>query len=115
MLEGDGAKLKQLVSILVDNGIKHSKEGGQVTIQLTKEKKEAMLTVTNVGEAIPEAVRSQLFERFYRGDSSRSGEEGHYGLGLAIAKAIASAHQGQIEVCCHDGLVEFCVNLPISS
>lgn len=114
-LEGDPAKLKQLVSILVDNGIKHSEKGNPVIVKLMKEKHSVRLSVLNRGEEIPLVQRSQLFERFYRADASRGGEEGHYGLGLAIAKAIVTAHKGQIEVSCYDGWVEFRVNLPILS
>lgn len=114
-LEGDSTKLKQLVSILVDNGIKHSEENSPVIVCLKREKHSVQFSVINRGAEIPLAQRNQLFERFYRLDSARGGEEGHYGLGLSIAKAIVTVHKGRIEVLCYDGWVEFRVNLPILS
>ena len=71
-----------------------------------------LLSVINDGE-IPEEQRKHLFERFYRTDSARSDEGQNYGLGLAIAKAIAEAHKGTIDVHCSKGKVEFIVKLPI--
>lgn len=111
-VEGDGGRLKQLVSILLDNAVSHA-EGGTVKITLSKERSHAVLSVTNEGAALTSTQREHLFDRFYRIDEARSTDSNHYGLGLAIAKAICDAHRGHIEVGCHDGLVEFCVSLPI--
>ncbi len=110
--EGNGAQIKQLVSILLDNAICHSKADGEVRLTLKKDHGVATLSVINEGDEISQAQRAQIFERFYRLDPARSGEDKHYGLGLAIAKAIVNAHRGQIEVRCYNGLVEFLVNLP---
>jgi len=100
----------QLVTILVDNAISHtdSTDGQEkkVSVVLAEEKGAAVLSVTNPGEEIPEAEREKLFERFYRTDSSHE-FTGHYGLGLAIAKAIADANHARISVACADGLVTF--------
>lgn len=111
-VEGNSAQLKQLVSILLDNAIRHSSGGDEVTLTLREKQRYAELSVTNRGEEIPPAQREQLFERFYRADNVRNGEDGHYGLGLAIAKAIVTAHKGEIRVSCHDGLVAFIVEIP---
>lgn len=111
-VEGDGGRLKQLVSILLDNAVSHA-EGGTVKITLSKERSHAVLSVTNEGAALTSTQREHLFDRFYRIDEARSADSNHYGLGLAIAKAICDAHKGHIEVGCRDGLVEFCVSLPI--
>ena len=113
-VEGNRTQLKQLVSILLDNAIQHSKTQGEVTLSLKKERNMARLSIINRGEEIPEAQREEIFERFYRIDTARNGETRHYGLGLAIAKAIVTAHKGQIEVLCYDGFIEFKVLLPIS-
>ena len=114
VVEGNGTQLKQLTSILLDNAIRHSKADGQVRLTLTKDHGAAELSVVNHGDEIPAEHREKIFERFYRMDPARNGEDKHYGLGLAIAKAIATAHHGHIEVRCYNGLVEFRVNLPIS-
>ncbi len=113
VVKGNGTQLKQIVSILLDNAIRHSKEQGEVYLSLTKEHGVAKLSVKNKGNEIPIEQREKIFERFYRVDTARNGEDRHYGLGLAIAKAIAIAHKGSIDVDCYDGLVEFKFQIPI--
>ncbi len=110
---GNSVQLRQLISILIDNAIRHGEGGKEIWITLKKEKNHALLSVANEGAEIPPEQRKHLFERFYRADSARTGEERHYGLGLAIAKAIVTSHQGSIELQCHDGKVEFVVKLPL--
>lgn len=112
MLEGNSAQLKQTVSILLDNAIHHSSDKGEISLCLSRHRNYASLTVINVGAEIPPEQRSQIFERFYRADTARSGEAKHYGLGLAIAKSIVTAHGGRIDVSCRNGLVEFKLELP---
>ena len=73
-----------------------------------------MLSVVNAGPPIPAEAQKQIFERFYRTDSARTGEGQNYGLGLAIAKAVVLAHKGSIDVRCFDGKVEFYARLPIA-
>lgn len=104
---GNSTQLSQLVSILVDNAIQHGQGGKEVLVSLTHNRSTAVLSVINAGEPIPREQQEQLFERFYRADEARTGKDNHYGLGLAIAKAIVQAHKGKIEVRCRDGLVEF--------
>lgn len=111
-VKGNNTQLKQIVSILLDNAIRHSKEQGEVYLSLTKEHGCAKLSVINKGDEIPVEQREQIFERFYRVDTARNGEDKHYGLGLAIAKAIATSHKGHIEVQCFNGFVEFKVQIP---
>ena len=113
-VEGNSPQLKQLTSILLDNAIRHSKPDGEVLLTLTKDHSIAEISVINKGEEIPAEHRMRIFERFYRMDSARNGEDKHYGLGLAIAKAIVDTHHGHIEVLCYNGLVEFRVSLPIA-
>ena len=109
---GNSTQLKQIVSILLDNAIRHSEGQGEVWLTLTKEHGLAKLSVVNKGNEIPEEQREQIFERFYRVDTARNSEDKHYGLGLAIAKAITTSHKGQIKVLCYNGLVEFKVQIP---
>ena len=110
---GNSTQLKQIVSILLDNAIRHSKEQGEVWLTLTKEHGFAKLSVINKGDEIPEEQRTKIFERFYRVDTARNSEDKHYGLGLAIAKAIATSHKGHIEAQCFNGFVEFRVQIPV--
>ncbi len=112
-MKGSSAQMKQLVAILLDNAIRHSGAAGEVRLALTKDHGIAELSVTNEGDEIPAEARERIFERFYRMDTTRNSEDKHYGLGLAIAKAIVTTHHGHIEVLCYNGLVEFRVNLPV--
>lgn len=104
---GNSTRLSQLVSILVDNAIRHGQHGKEITVKLTETRGSAVLSVVNAGDAIPKDKMEHLFERFFRTDEARCGEDNHYGLGLAIAKAVVTAHKGKIEVRCYNGLVEF--------
>ena len=112
-IEGNSSQLKEVVSILLDNAIRHSKGKDEVYLNLTKEHAAAILSVINKGDEIPKEQCELLFERFYRVDNVRNSEDKHYGLGLAIAKSIVDTHKGQIKVKCYDGLVEFKVKLPL--
>lgn len=111
MLMGNNTQLSQLISILVDNAIQHSYGGKEIVINLSSSRNNSILSVINSGQAIPQDKINQLFERFYRVDEARTDNNNHYGLGLAIAKAIVEAHKGKIEVFCYNGLVEFRVTI----
>ena len=113
-VNGSSIQLKQLVSILLDNAVRHNSEGNEISLILKEERGFARLSVINNGEEIPTEQREQLFDRFYRADPARNGEDKHYGLGLAIAKAITTAHKGKISVRCYDGKIEFSVRIPLS-
>lgn len=96
-LVGDEKSIRQLVNILLDNALKYSPEGGEVSVSLHRQARQLRLTVRNtVREPIPKEQLPHLFERFYRVDSSRSAQTGGYGIGLSVAKAIVSAHSGKI-------------------
>jgi signal transduction histidine kinase len=105
-------QISQVVSILVDNAIEHSLPNSIVTAKLCVKHNKALLYVTNFGNEIPNEQRKLIFERFYRADYSRNSENNHYGLGLAIAKSIVTAHHGNISVSCKNGLVTFAVSIP---
>ena len=113
MLKGNSEQLKQLVAILLDNAIEHSADKTDVRVSLQEQKNRVVLAVANKGIEIPMDQREHLFERFYRGDYSRNSEGNHYGLGLAIAKAITETHKGSMKVICEHGYVIFEVQLPI--
>lgn len=113
-VKGNNTQLSQLVSILTDNAMQHGQRGKEIVVSLTYSHGTAVLSVINAGEPIPPDRMAMLFERFYRMDEARNSKDSHYGLGLAIAKAIADTHKGKMEVQCYEGLVEFRVVLPAS-
>ena len=103
----NGNQIKEVIGILLDNAIKHSPLKGEIKVNLKKEKGNIVLTVTNKGDEIPKEEQEKIFERFYRADKSRNRNENRYGLGLAIAKNIATNHNGKISVNCENGYTTF--------
>lgn len=102
----DEDSIKELVEILLDNAIKHSKKKGTINLSLKKDE-QIILLVENEGEAIPKGEEEKMFERFYRVDKARSGKDNRYGLGLAIAKNIVLLHKGKIKASSMDGITTF--------
>jgi len=98
MVEGDPARLKQVIVNLLDNAIKYTTAGGRVRLTVRREQDSAVLEVDDDGIGIPAEALPHVFKRFFRVDSSRSREQGGAGLGLAIVKSICSAHGAEIEV-----------------
>jgi heavy metal sensor kinase len=98
MVQGDPARLKQVVVNLLDNAIKYTPGGGRVRLTVRREQGHALLEVADNGVGIPAEALPHVFKRFFRVDSSRSREQGGAGLGLAIVKSICSAHGADIEV-----------------
>ena len=94
-IKGDKQSVKNLLTILLDNAIKHSSANAIIDVTLKKEGK-TILSVTNTGSNVPDEDSDKIFERFYRGDSSRSRSSGGSGLGLAIAKTIATTNNWKI-------------------
>ena len=113
-LSGDAASLERLVMILLDNAVKYAGQGGKADLTLGQRGDRAVLVVENTGPPIQAEHLPHLFERFYRADSSRSREQGGYGLGLAIAQAVVRAHRGDISVASDNvhGTV-FTVTMPV--
>jgi two-component system OmpR family sensor kinase len=113
---GDQDQLKQVVFNLIGNAINYTPAGGEVTIGLGKVNKQARLSVTDTGPGIPAEDLPHIFERFYRGEKSRTRSRGGkgFGLGLSIAYWIIRNHGGRIEVDSIPGKgTTFCVWLPI--
>ena len=92
----DRDRIRQVASILLDNAVKYTAEGGKVTVRVRETNGWAELEVSDTGVGIPEDQLPLIFERFYRADPSRTA--GGAGLGLSIARQIAEAHGGTIEV-----------------
>lgn len=95
---GDEVEIRQLITILCDNAVKYTNEGGIIRLSLYKSGKSIMLEMYNTCEYVDPSTVSRLFDRFYRADSSRSRETGGYGIGLSIAQAIVTNHRGKIRV-----------------
>lgn len=109
---GDGGQLHQVVANLLANAHTHTPEGTEVLIALERAPASAVLTVTDGGPGIPPELQTHLFERFVRGDRSRSRRAGSTGLGLAIVHAIVEAHGGAVSVDSAPGRTRFRVELP---
>lgn len=103
-LKGNEKAIRQLISILLENAFKYSPVNGTVSLTLKKQGKALLLSVFNTTEYfISNDSLNQLFERFYRIDPSRNSQTGGYGIGLSVAKAIVTAHNGKIHAKTEDG------------
>ena len=97
-LSGDENKIKQLVTILLDNALKYSVRGTKTELSLEKSGNKVFLQISNaIEKEMGKEEREKLWKRFYRLEESRSEEKG-YGLGLSIAKEIVRMHHGEIKV-----------------
>lgn len=96
ILKSDSEKVKQVITILMDNAIKYTDKKGRIQITLTKTMHHIAFSIQNSGQGIPPQHLSRLFDRFYRADPARTQENGGYGLGLPIAKAIIDRLGGKI-------------------
>ena len=109
---GDDARLHQVLANLLSNASTHTPGGTTVTTTLSTLADEVVLTVSDDGPGIPTYLLPEVFERFARGDSSRSRAAGSTGLGLAIVAAVVAAHGGDVGVESEPGRTEFTVWLP---
>ena len=102
-MHGSEKQIRQLVSILLDNAVKYSDDGGYIRLTLKRQGKTLRLAVENSAESVTKETLDNMFERFYRGDPSRNSATKGYGIGLSIAQAIVRAHRGRIAAECPDG------------
>jgi heavy metal sensor kinase len=115
VVEGDSARLKQVVVNLLDNAIKYTPQNGKIQLRVRAVNGHAVLEVEDNGVGIPREALPHVFERFYRVDQIRSGDTEGAGLGLSIAKAICSAHGAEIEAASNASSGScFRVKLPLS-
>jgi two-component system OmpR family sensor kinase len=112
---GDAALLTQVLTNLLANARTHTPAGTTVRCGLRTEQGSAVITVTDNGPGIPAALQPEIFNRFVRGDSSRSRAAGSTGLGLAIVAAVVGAHRGTVSVQSRPGQTVFTVRLPDAS
>lgn len=96
MIHADPGRIKQVVRNLLDNAVQYASIGSQISIGLAEEEHYVTLRVADSGPGIAPEHLPHIFDRFYRGDPSRSRDTGGTGLGLAIAKQFVEAHGGQI-------------------
>ncbi len=114
-LQADATRLSQIVSNLLDNARRHTPAGGAIAIDLRAQDDSAEVTVTDTGPGIPAQERDRVFERLVRLDAGRARDHGGAGLGLAIARALARAHGGELICLPYDGGAQFRLSLPINA
>ncbi len=115
-IQADPSRLKQVVVNLLDNAIKYTPEGGNVSISVMRRDDHAVLAVADSGLGISADDLPHVFERFYRADKARSRQMGGTGLGLSIVRSICLAHGGQITVNSTEGRGSlFRVELPLAT
>lgn len=114
-VRGDADRLSQVITNLVDNALKYTPAGGNVSIKAGQEDGKIEITISDTGAGISSADLPHIFDRFYQTDKSRRGGTAHgVGLGLAIAREIILAHHGSLDVSSSPGLGStFLVKIPI--
>lgn len=110
---GDEKAIRQMLSILLDNAVKYSPEGAQLSLRLERQGRGVRLTVQNPSaQPLDPARLDRMFDRFYRGDPARSETSG-YGLGLAIVQSVAAVHRGKVRARCPEqNVLQITVSLP---
>lgn len=94
LVQGDGDRLEQLLIIFIDNALRHTSQGGEITVDLKGEDREARVRISDTGEGIPEEDLPYIWERFYKVDKAHTPSLGGTGLGLYIAREIIHLHGG---------------------
>ncbi|WP_368645596.1 sensor histidine kinase [Alkalibacterium putridalgicola] len=115
MMRADTEKVVRVFHNLLSNALKYGKGGTLVQIKVRKEGSNVIVSVKNNGETLPKEAIEQLFERFYRAETSRSQETAGTGLGLAIAQSIVELHHGTITARVEEGWTVFDVVLPMNN
>jgi len=103
-VRADSDLLSQALHNLIDNALKYTSQGGGVTVRVTPAAEVIRIAVSNTGEGIAPDDLPYIFERFYRGDKSRSRTSGGAGIGLSIVKEVARVHGGEVGASSQDGL-----------
>lgn len=112
-VEGDGLRIRQILSVLIDNAVSYSKDEDTIILCAYRKKNQLMIEVEDHGAGIEQNKKQDIFERFYKGDKSRK-DKNHFGLGLSIAKELTEMHGGSISVKdTQGGGATFIVSLPI--
>jgi len=113
-LEVDPGRMTQVITNILDNAMRHTPEGGNITLSAKQAGNTIELSIKDSGPGLPKEEADRIFERFYRVDASRQREDGGSGLGLAIAKSIVQAHNGQLSTESETGMgLKVTITLPI--
>ncbi|MCD7840996.1 MAG: HAMP domain-containing histidine kinase [Lachnospiraceae bacterium] len=111
----DPERLTQVFTILFDNAVSYTPEGGHILAAILESHNKFIITVSDNGPGIPDEAKEKVFSRFYRYDQSRT-DKNHFGLGLSIAKEIIELHEGTITVQdSAEGGAKFIVVLPANT
>ncbi|MED2935461.1 ATP-binding protein, partial [Bacillus wiedmannii] len=102
----------RLFENVIINSIMYGKDGKDILIQVSKRDMNAEIEIKNFGQCIPDENLPYVFEKFYRGEKSRSSHTGGKGMGLAIARSIVELHKGDITVCSNEKETVFTIVLP---
>lgn len=111
LVDADKERLTQVITNLLENALRYSPHGRVVSVSLSKAGQKVRFLIANDTDALLSTLSQPLFERFKRGEKSRSREYGGAGLGLAIVKELIVAHRGNVGYRCDDGKVEFWFDL----
>ncbi|MFE9603106.1 sensor histidine kinase [Streptomyces hokutonensis] len=114
-LRVDPVRIRQVLDNLLTNAAVHTPPGTEVSVTVSVGAGTASVRVADAGPGIPEADRDQVFDRFYRVDKARSRDRGGSGLGLAVARSLAQAHGGTVELTADPGVTVFTVTIPLGS
>ena len=109
---GDEARLHQVMANLLSNASRHTPAGTTVTVGAVLQDSAVVVTVRDNGPGIDADLRPHVFERFTRGDSSRTRDSGGAGLGLSLVDAIVHAHRGTVALDSGNGHTTFTIRLP---
>ncbi len=111
-LNADATRLAQIMSNLLDNARRYTPAGGAINVDVRSRDGTAEVTVTDTGPGIPDDECDRIFERLVRLDAGRARDHGGAGLGLAIARALARAHGGELACLPREGGAQFRLSLP---
>ncbi|MEW1641063.1 HAMP domain-containing sensor histidine kinase [Streptomyces sp. NPDC091219] len=114
-LRVDPVRIRQVLDNLLTNAAVHTPAGTAVSVTLSAAAGTASVRVADTGPGIPEDDRARVFDRFYRVDKARSRDRGGSGLGLAVARSLAKAHGGSVELASGPGATVFTVTIPLGA